>query len=99
MVVQHCCYAGSTGVTSVQWLNPTTTGNTALVRPNGSASGQPSCATNANIFAIDLTTPAGRANYAAILVALGSGQTLTFFGNSTCNVYAGYEDLNGVRLQ
>ena len=57
---------------------------TLLVFQNGTASGQPSCATSAGWFSVDSSTEAGRQMIDWLRMAKVLGTTVTFTGTGAC---------------
>jgi hypothetical protein len=65
---------------------------------NGSASGQPACATNPYWIILNETSDAGHKQYAMLLDALATGAQVTIFGNGTCTRWGDGEDINVIQI-
>jgi hypothetical protein len=65
---------------------------------NGSASGQPACATNPYWIIMNETSDAGHKQYAMLLDAQASGAQVTIFGNGTCTRWPDGEDVNMIQI-
>jgi hypothetical protein len=61
---------------------------------NGTATGQPACATHSYFMIMNETSAAGERQYAMLLAAKASGLTVTITGNNTCTRWPDGEDIN-----
>ena len=92
-------FCGNTLGTIGQIQVGTTDPNLAFITPVGSNASLPSCSTAGNRYAIDLTTNAGKAAYAAALTAKLTNSTITLVGSGTCTLNVTSENLSSIQLQ
>jgi hypothetical protein len=84
-----------TYINSLIGFGPTGQGIAQIQLP-AAVPGQPSCVKVAGTYAIDLSTPAGRAIFAEALTAHALGKQVTIEGNDSCNVFPGSETVVGL---
>jgi|GEM_PF-5764779 len=89
-------YASNPVVSNVEKIYIQIGENWAYVRPAAAVTGQPTCATNPKLFAINLTTESGKAAFSLILAARKSATPVQFRGSGACTIKSGYEDLGWV---
>ena len=70
----------------------------AIIYTTGSRSSPPACATQVPRFAIDATTPTGKAQLATLLTAFASGKTVEFSGTGTCGNWGDTESVDYLRV-
>lgn len=90
-------WAGATGPGNVGSVL-SFTGGQFLFTVTGTSGGRPACATQANRWAIDVTTAAGQALMASVLSAFALGKTITVTGQNTCAVWPDTETVNYVEV-
>lgn len=65
---------------------------------NGSASGQPACATNTYWMIVNETSDVGHKQYSMLLVAQATGAQVTLYGSGTCTRWPDGEDINEIQI-
>jgi hypothetical protein len=66
---------------------------------NGTASGQPACATHSYFMIMNETSAVGVRQYAMLLAAQASGLSVAITGNNTCTRWGDGEDINAISIQ
>lgn len=70
-------------------------GGVLLFHTTGARTAVPACGASLPArFAVDATTPAGKAQMAGLLTAYTSGKTVVIFGTGNCGVWGDTETVN-----
>jgi|GEM_PF-1200821 len=89
-------YAGGVVTGTVQQVLVRASDGLVYTVINGSASGQPSCATHTYWIIMNETSDAGHKQYALLLQAQASGARVTIYGNGTCTRWGDGEDIDSI---
>ena len=69
-----------------------------LVYINATATGKPSCATAPYWIVLNENSEAGKKQYAMLLTAKASGETVTIYGLNTCTRWSDGEDIDWITI-
>jgi hypothetical protein len=69
-----------------------------LVYINATATGKPSCATAPYWIVLNENSEAGKKQYAMLLTAKASGETVTIYGLNTCTRWGDGEDIDWITI-
>lgn len=83
---------------TVEWVIARASDGLTYAMINGNAYGKPACATKGYWIIMDENSEAGKKQYAMLLAAQASGQTVTVGGNNTCTRWSDGEDIDYILL-
>lgn len=83
---------------TIQWVIARSTDGLTYAAINGTASGKPACATQGYWIITDENSEAGKKQYAMLLLAEASGETVTVVGDNTCTRWSDAEDIEYIEL-
>lgn len=66
---------------------------------NGTATGQPACATRTYFMIMNETSAAGQRQYAMMLAAKASGMSVVITGNNICTRWGDGENIDAISVQ
>ncbi|WAC74965.1 hypothetical protein OU995_09835 [Roseateles sp. SL47] len=93
VVLSTSSYAGTAGQVKIRNINFMSQG-VVIFYVEGARNGAPACATEGSRFALDVTTPGGKAQLAGILTAYAMGKPVNVYGTSACNLWGDTETVD-----
>jgi hypothetical protein len=90
--------AAGTITGTVEWVIARASDGLTYAMINGTASGQPACATEQYWIIMDENSEAGKKQYAMLLLAQASGQQIAVGGHNTCTRWPDGEDIDSVQI-
>ena len=94
-VIAPAAFAGSV-IGTVADVQVRASDGLTYVTINGTASGKPACATHDYWIILNENSAAGSRQFAQLLAAKASGQSVTITGANTCTRWPDGEDINAV---
>ena len=89
-------YAGGVVTGTVQQVLVRASDGLVYTVINGTASGQPSCATHTYWMIMNETSDVGHKQYALLLQDQATNAQVTIYGNGTCTRWADGEDIDSI---